>query len=98
MSRQHRIVIATLCTLTLLTLPGWVLRHENAARLDEQAARLAEAEERNRAMAIENQRLFERVMIRPDDFARVEHEVRERLGWVRDGEVVVDFEAPELSP
>lgn len=98
MSRQHRIVIATLCTLALLTLPGWVLRHENAAELEAQADRLAEAEARNEAMAVENQRLFERVLVRPDDAARIEHEVRQRLGWVRAGEIVVDLAGTEPTP
>ena len=90
MSRPHRIVVGTLCVLALLTLPGWVLRHENAARLEDQAAHLHEAQERNREMAVENRQLFDEVTTLLSDSEHVEHEARERLGWVRDGEVIVE--------
>ena len=93
MSRPHRIAVGTLCVLSLLTLPGWVLRHENAGRLEAQAALLGEAQERNAEMATQNERLYDEVTTLLSDSEHVEHEARERLGWVRDGEVIVELPA-----
>ncbi len=93
MSRPHHIVVGTLCVLALLTLPGWVLRHENAERLEAQQALLEHATERNLVMAEQNRRLLDRVNTLLADSEHVEHEARERLGWIRPGEVIVTLPA-----
>lgn len=89
MSRPHRIIVGALCVLALLTLPGWVLRHENAQHLASQQSLLDVATERNREMAEQNRRLLDEVNTLLADSDHVEHEARERLGWVRPGEVIV---------
>jgi cell division protein FtsB len=94
MSRPHRILVGTLCVLALLTLPGWVLRHENAERLENQQALLDVATDRNREMAEQNRRLLDEVNTLLADSEHVEHEARERLGWVRPGEVIVTLPEP----
>lgn len=91
MTRTHRVTVGTLCVLLMLLLPGWALRHERSDRVAERAEALAEVEARNAELRTENERLDALVRSLDDDPARLENEVRERLGWVRANEVVIEF-------
>ena len=98
MTRAHRVIIATLCTLILLVLPGWALRHERRTFVAERANALAEVESRNAELRAQNAELLNRIQSMGDDGDALEASVRERLGWVGPNETVVVFESPEGSP
>ena len=95
MSRPHRVAVGTLCTLILLVLPGWVMRHERADEAEQRRAQLEEVRSQNAELSAENHRMHEQLTGLEEGGDRLEHSVRDRLGWVRDNELVVVFETVE---
>lgn len=91
MTRPHRIFVSIFCFIVLLILPGWVLRHERLAEVETRRAELAALQADNSALRGENHMLHEHILSLSDNGALLEHEVRERLGWVRSTETVVQF-------
>lgn len=93
MTRPHRLAVAALCTLVLVVLPGWALRHERAEQVEVRAGELARVEGRNAELRRENARLLDDVVTLAGGGERLEHEVRERLGWIRPNETLVVFDS-----
>jgi cell division protein FtsB len=97
-TRPHKVAVVTLAVVLLLTLPRWVLTHDHRDRLDEQVdaylAQRAENDERVQRNGDLHQRLQDFDLSGDASEVRVrraakERYIRDELGYVRRGEVVV---------
>lgn len=95
MTRPHRVAIAALCTVVLLLLPSWAMRHDRAQAVAEREAALAALEARNDELRQQNALVLDEVTTLGDDGARLEHHVRDRLGWLLPDETVVEVVVPD---
>lgn len=98
MNRTHSILVACACVGLLLTVPGWALRHERRAALAQLNASYADELRAANEQALQNEETADRIRQLQQGSLALERRVRDELGYVRPGEIVVTVHRRETRP
>jgi cell division protein FtsB len=93
-----RVAAAAMVTFTLGYIPYHVYARSGLARTITLRRDLTVLRAHNRDLRAENERLAREAEALRSDPAAIERVARAELGWVRPGEIIVDFGAPPEPP
>jgi hypothetical protein len=92
------VLVAVLALLNVLLFQRILLSSQGIPGFRNQCALVEELETKVRTLKEDNQRLFNKIQAFKNSPRAQEKMVREELGWVRDNELLIEFQQKEPAP